>query len=124
MKNRLSPMKQLKADKERLQALCNEQEVNIHNQIAYGGSHLGSLLLKTIFSGKKDKTTHKKDGTVSIAQNGFSSITKDIWPIAWSIAQPYLIGLITKKVKDLFVGGFKRKKKQSKKKKDKRTDGD
>lgn len=113
MKNRLSPMAQLRADKANLERLCQEQETQLIDNFTYLGDNWGSLLIKSIFSfgGSRNTTSSKyKEGENRVSF--FSNIMRiggDVVPVIWGIAQPYLIGLITQKIKSKIFGGSKKK---------------
>lgn len=110
MKNKLSALEQLRYDRAQLETQCSEHETRLTEHISYLGENWGSLLLKSIFS-VKSKPSSSSDGESGVS--AISSIAKvggNILPVVWSIAQPYLIGMATNKIKNLFMGNRKKKK--------------
>jgi hypothetical protein len=105
MKNKLSPLEQLRYEKEELETLFAEQEMRISDKFSYLGNHWGGMLMRSIFSPK-----HSGSGTSAKASGIISNITNSsTLPVVWNFVQPYLIGMATNKVKGFF---FNRKKKK------------
>ncbi|NDW09921.1 hypothetical protein [Dysgonomonas sp. 520] len=102
MKTKVSALDQLRKEKEELEASLVHQEERLAKEMKYISHNWGSLLLKSIFPfGSGSSNSKKKD---SSPISGIMRFSNDILPIAWGIAQPFLIGILTKKVKNMFFG--------------------
>lgn len=132
MKNKLSPIEQLREEKARLAGECSLQEKHLLERVGYARENFGRLLLGSVFSstksgfsdifslftgGKKSKSKqNKEDSDVEdeASMSKFAPMLIGAAPLIWEIVQPMLIGLVVKKIKSLFTG---KKKKVVKKKK-------
>lgn len=103
MKNKLSHLEQLRHDRAELEMLSKEQEIRLSESFAYAANNWGSLLLRSIFlpSSKSDRQKDNDSSGTSVFGN-ISDVVSRFFPIAWELAQPYLIGLAMKKIKGMF----------------------
>ena len=90
-------------------------EKKLKNNLSYAKHNWGSLLLSSVFSSSTNSVKSLFGGGMG---SGSSSVVRSSWldkvmsiaPVAWGIAQPILLGLVTKKVTSLFFGKKKKKK--------------
>lgn len=121
MKNRLSPIEELRAERLRLNIDISRHEERLKSNLNYAKNNWGSLLLSSVspFSGSKRSfsnfitSDNKKTNTLSTLYNKVSAVA----PTIFEIAQPILIGLLTKRVSSFFLGNKNKKNKKKKRKK-------
>ncbi len=115
MKTKLTPLEELRQEKELAIREAELIEFRLKDQWDYISdnavsivfhSALNGILGKLGFSNKVSNPKSKQNDTFGIAGNSFSGVMAYL-PLVWEIAQPVLWGLIVKKVKSI----FKRKKK-------------
>ena len=111
MKNKLSPLQELRADKAKLNLEKNELEEKLKGNFSYLTHNFGSLLFSSVAPSPKNIgqsllgfMSPKKKNTTSGLERIYAYV-----PIIWEIAQPILIGILTKKLTSRI---FKRKKKK------------
>lgn len=109
MKNKLSPIEELRAERLRLRIELTKHEANIKNNFTYVKSNWGSMLLSSIFSPSPNSEKSSNDLYTGNSKglNNLSSLYSKISgvaPVIWDIAQPILLGMITKKVSSFFFG--------------------
>lgn len=110
MKNKISPLEELRLERIQLKKEIEEHEQNLLDNIEYAKENWGSLLLSSVFA---SSTNSLKSffGAGSKDENGnsegYSSILDrfvKVVPVIWTFIQPVLIGLLTKKVTSFFFG--------------------
>ena len=107
MNNRQTPLEKLISDKERIQRQCKRQEQKLNEDFSYIQENAGSLLLSglssLLFPSNKSttKTNDKSTAPVTAGQpsialgiSDYLSIAKGMIPIAWDLAQPFIICLL------------------------------
>ena len=115
MKDKLSPLDQLRQDKIELKKLCEEQETDLAKDIFYLKHNWGSMLFRSI--SPFNSSSHSDSGSASDFFSGkspLSGVTKAVseaFPVIWDIAQPYLLGMAVRKLKNFFFRSKKKKKK-------------
>ncbi len=115
-KNKLSPLDELRAERIRLKAESILHEENIKDNFSYLKGNLGSIIVSSLFS-SVNNTSEKSFLNARPSSKGgiydkFSAIIEGasaVLPGVWTIAQPIVIGLLTKKVSSFF---FRKKKKK------------
>ena len=104
MNNRQTPLEKLISDKERIQRQCKRQEQKLNEDFSYIQENAGSLLLSglssLLFPSNKSttKTNDKNTAPVTAGQpsialgiSDYLSIAKGMIPIAWDLAQPFIM---------------------------------
>jgi len=115
MNNRQTPLEKLISDKERIQRQCKRQEQKLNEDFSYIQENAGSLLLSglssLLFPSNKSttKTNDKNTAPVTAGQpsialgiSDYLSIAKGMIPIAWDLAQPFIMTWGIKKAKKWF----------------------
>ncbi|MFR9166751.1 MAG: hypothetical protein ACLVKO_11240 [Dysgonomonas sp.] len=113
MKKKLSPIEELRAESERLKTEGSEQERRLKENVSYVSNNFGSLLISSVISSSVNSTKSLLGFSSSTSDNKLSGAFEKIGfllPVIWKIAQPMLIGILTKKLSSFF---FKKKKKKS-----------
>lgn len=128
----MTPLDELRREKEVLKAECSEREERLGEYWAYINDNAGSLIIDGVISAVKSKlglTSSKKSSQKQQDESfpakfqehdgtGFMNTIKTglqmTYPLIWEIAQPMLWEFAIKKVKSIFT----RKKKKKKKKDD------
>ena len=124
MNNQQTPLEKLISDKERIQRQCKRQEQKLNEDISYIQENAGSLLLSglssLLFPSNKSttKTNDKNTAPVTAGQpsialgiSDYLSIAKGMIPIAWDLAQPFIMTWGIKKAKKWFSNLLFKKKK-------------
>ncbi|WP_233202072.1 MULTISPECIES: hypothetical protein [Parabacteroides] len=123
--NKQTPLEKLISDKERIRKQCKEHEQKLNEDFSYIQENAGSLLLSGVSSllfpktrsaakSGENTTTQNDNGDLPAVPLGFSdylSITKSMLPLAWDIAQPFIMTWGIKKAKNLLRSVFSKKKK-------------
>ena len=115
MNNQQTPLEKLISDKERIQRQCKRQEQKLNEDFSYIQENAGSLLLSglssLLFPSNKSttKTNDKNTAPVTAGQpsialgiSDYLSIAKGMIPIAWDLAQPFIMTWGIKKAKKWF----------------------
>jgi len=130
-KNEMTPLEELRREKEILKTECAEREDRLGEYWAYINDNAGSLILDGIIDtvkGKLGLTPSKKslpkyysDESIpgfadTSGGTGFMNTIKNglqmTYPLIWEIAQPMLWEFALKKVKSIFSRKKKKKKKR------------
>ena len=122
MNNRQTPLEKLISDKERIQRQCKRQEQKLNEDFSYIQENAGSLLLSglssLLFPSNKSttKTNDKNTAPVTAGQpsialgiSDYLSIAKGMIPIAWDLAQPFIMTWGIKKRKNGSLISYSRK---------------
>lgn len=109
MKSKLSPSEELKMERMRLKEECQIHKERIVNTVEYVKDNLGTVLLTSMVSSSKSGLQTLFSPTGGKSKSVFDSPFFNILPTVWSIAQPFVIGIITKKLTSRIFGGKKRK---------------
>ena len=119
--NKLTPFEQLKEDKRKLKQTYQEDAARLQDNWDYMTEHMGILLfntglatVKSVMKGKRKKEKEKSPFTFldSLKANpsmSFMNIVNTALPFVWEIAQPMLLGLVVRKIKNLFSSKKKKK---------------
>ena len=109
MNNQQTPLEKLISDKERIQRQCKRQEQKLNEDFSYIQENAGSLLLSglssLLFPSNKSTTKTNDKNTAPV------SIAKGMIPIAWDLAQPFIMTWGIKKAKKWFSNLLFKKKK-------------
>ena len=99
MNNQQTPLEKLISDKERIQRQCKRQEQKLNEDFSYIQENAGSLLLSGLSS-------------LLFPSNKSTTKTNDkMIPIAWDLAQPFIMTWGIKKAKKWFSNLLFKKKK-------------
>ena len=124
MNNRQTLLEKLISDRRRIQQECTIQEQKLNEDFSYIQENAGSLLLSglssLLFPSNKSttKTNDKNTAPVTAGQpsialgiSDYLSIAKGMIPIAWDLAQPFIMTWGIKKAKKWFSNLLFKKKK-------------
>jgi len=112
MKTKLSPIEELRAQRMQLQQECEDQRLQLNNNISYLKGNFGSLLFSSVVTSSKNAVTSLFLGSTDASgerNNSFLNKALMFAPLVWDVVQPMLIGLATKKIKSLIFGRKKKK---------------
>lgn len=122
--NPQTPLEKLISDKQRIQQECQIKAGKLNDDFAYIQENAGSLLLSGLSSllFPSTKPTSQKEATeqVPVSSEGSSlslglteylSIAKGMLPLAWDLAQPFIMSWGIKKAKKWLISIFSKKKK-------------
>lgn len=126
--NKISPLEQLRLEKEAAKLEVAESEDRLSGQWDYMRSNLSTLIVNGIIdstlkgfglksSKNESETTGESNsrevqppGIFKSLLGGFAAVT----PLVWELAQPMLMNFALRKIKSIFTGDKKKKKKKSK----------
>lgn len=126
MNNQPTPLEKLISDKQRIQEQCKVQEQKLNQDFSYIQENAGSLLLSglssLLFPANKSTTkTNTNEQTsassttgqplISLGVGDYLSVAKGLLPLAWDLAQPFIMTWGIKKAKKLVTNLLFRKKK-------------
>lgn len=126
MNNQPTPLEKLISDKQRIQEQCKVQEQKLNQDFSYIQENAGSLLLSglssLLFPNNKSTTktsTNEQTATssttgqplISLGVGDYLSVAKGLLPLAWDLAQPFIMTWGIKKAKKLVTNLLFRKKK-------------
>lgn len=112
MSNRMTPLEELRQEKEIVRRECKESEDRLAEHWVYLSDNAGSLLFQSAvnvvlgafgFGGNK-----KKKEEESSSSHGLLSGLTAYYPVIWDIVQPLLWRFFIKKIKSLFSGKKKK----------------
>lgn len=116
MKNRLTPLEELRQEKELVRLECKEGEERLSEHWAYLSDNAGSLIFQSTinsvlsvfgFGGSsKSKKRQKETSTSSGLLSGLTAY----YPVIWEIVQPIIWRFVIKKLKSIFSGKKKKEK--------------
>lgn len=127
--NQQTPLEILQAEKVSLEKACQIQEQKINESFSYLQKNAGSVLLSGLSSllfpgsksskGKTNETASSAETkpqpsatpSVSIGLSDYLLIAKNLMPVAWEIAQPFVMSWGIKKAKQMLARLFSSKKK-------------
>ncbi len=123
--NKISPLEQLRLEKEIAKRAVAESEDRLSGQWEYMRSNLSTLLVNGLIdstlkgfglkSSKNDHITPKAEnnnegiqppGIFKSILGGFAAVS----PLIWELAQPMLMNFAMRKIKSIFTGDKKKKK--------------
>lgn len=129
MKNKLTPLEELRLERCRLKNECTEYEERLQGHFDYAKNNFGRLTVDSVFSSAKsgiDDLFSLVSGKKQTSQNDLgnnkpsSSLATQLFlsaaPFVWTMAKPMIMKMVFKKVTSLFGGGESQKKKEIKKK--------
>lgn len=126
MNNQPTPLEKLISDKQRIQEQCKVQEQKLNQDFSYIQENAGSLLLSglssLLFPANRSTTktkTNEQTSTssttgqplISLGVGDYFSVAKGLLPLAWDLAQPFIMTWGIKKAKKLVTNLLFRKKK-------------
>ncbi|GAB6012019.1 hypothetical protein [Viscerimonas tarda] len=97
MKNKLSALEELRAEKTRLREECNSIESRIGKNIYYVKNNFASLLVSSVFNTAR-KSIASLFGISSSSTSLVSNSILSSFPSVWNIARPFVMGWITKRI--------------------------
>lgn len=119
MKNKRSPLEQLRQEKEILRQECADGEARLSEHWTYISHNAGSLAFNSIvntvarklgFGGFKDDSQDQETtASTGFAQSAFNGLLA-YYPLIWEFVQPMLIRFAIRKFKSLFTRKKKKKK--------------
>lgn len=120
--NKISPLEQLRLDKEIARRDVAESEARLSGQWDYMRDNFSSLLVNGVIDSalkgfglksSKDDSKERKDSNREVQPPGiFKSLLGGFAataPLMWELAQPMLINFALGKIKSIFTGGKKKK---------------
>lgn len=122
--NKITPIEKLKQDKLRLKNAYSKDAERIQQNWNYITDNFSSLFIQTAFNSAKgligggDKTNTAEDNNplsflssfTKMPSLSFLNIFSSAIPVVWKIAQPMILGLAVKKIKNMLFGSKKSKK--------------
>lgn len=125
MNNQQTPLEKLTSDKERIRQQCCIQEQKLNKDFSYIQENAGSLLLSglssVLFPNSKPSAQTNGAGQSAAQATGLTpislslteclSIAKSMIPVAWELAQPFIVSWGARKAKKWFTNLFVKKKK-------------
>jgi predicted alpha/beta hydrolase len=103
MKHKLSPLEEIRTERDKLRAECSRLESNIGKNIYYVRHNFGSLLASTVFNSSRNaiysffgKTPSSSFVTENLGLPSLSAV--------WNIARPFVAGWVTKKIASYLFG--------------------
>lgn len=116
MKSRLTPLEELRQEKELVRLECKESEKRLSEHWVYLSDNAGSLIFQSTinsvlsifgFGGSsKSKKRQEENPTSSSLLSGLTAY----YPVLWEIAQPIIWRFAIKKLKSIFSGKKKKEK--------------
>jgi hypothetical protein len=115
MSNRLTPLEELRREKETIRRECRDSEERLAEHWSYLSDNVGSLLFRSAVNtvlgafgfGESKK---KKQEEISTSNSLLSGLTA-YYPVIWDIVRPLLWRYLIRKLKSLFSGKKKKKRK-------------
>lgn len=116
MKTKLTPLEELRQEKEIVRRECAESEERLAGHWVYLSDNAGSLLFQSAlnavlkkfgFGGTSSKS--KKEEEVSTSNNLLAGLTA-YYPVIWDLVQPLIWRFVVKKIKSIFSGKKKKRK--------------
>lgn len=124
MNSQQTPLEKLISDKERIRQQCREQVQKLNNDFSYIQENAGNMLLSglssLVFPGSKQSTRSDESGpstrnvglpAVALGLSEYLSIAKGMIPLAWELAQPFIVSWGIRKAKKWLGNVFGGKKK-------------
>ena len=119
MMNKLTPLEILHQEKALLKIECNEGEERLAEHWDYIRHNVGSLILHSAVRGVGRQFGLVKDDKPQDSQTKKSGLVQGLIgsaifaaPAIWSFVQPIVMGMLVGKVKNIFFGNNKDKKKK------------
>jgi hypothetical protein len=115
MSNRLTPLEELRREKEIIRRECKDSKERLAEHWLYLSDNAGSLLFQSAVNtvlgafgvgGSKKK----KQEEISTSNSLLSGLTA-YYPVIWDIVQPLIWRYLVRKIKSLFSGKKKKKRK-------------
>ncbi len=114
MENKLSPLEELRVERAKLKEDIVLHENKIKEDFSYLKNNWGSMIITSMFSSSTNSSKSESDSSFGKDLFGSSKLTSivdgiiAVAPGIWSIAQPLLLGMITKRITS-FIFGKKKK---------------
>jgi len=121
MKSKLSPLEELRREKEIILRECEMSEYRLKDQFSYLSDNAVSLLFNSAVNGiigklgfsnrigkSKEKEEEHDNGALGFLQ-GFAGNITSYLPLIWEIAQPVIWRFAMKKIKSIFSRKKKKK---------------
>lgn len=110
MKNKLSPIEELRKEKLLLREDVKQHEEALKNNFVYAKNNLGNLILSSAFSYSVNsmKNAFGLGGTSTSEKKGFLDKAVTIITNIWPFIEPIVIGFITKKLTGFLFGKDKK----------------
>ena len=113
MKTKLTPLEELRQEKEIVRRECTESEERLALHWEYLSDNAGSLLFQSALNAVLKKfgfggmSSKGKKEEVSISNNLLAGLTA-YYPVIWDLVQPLIWRFIVKKIKSAFSGKKKK----------------
>lgn len=119
MRNKLTPLEELRQEKAIARRECAESEERLGEHWTYLSDNAGPLLfhsavntvLRQFGFGPKEKSKFKDTDSDGVAHSGLLGTLMAYYPVVWEIVQPMLLRFVIRKIKSIF-SGKKRKKRR------------
>ncbi|NDV95550.1 hypothetical protein D0T84_11600 [Dysgonomonas sp. 521] len=115
MKNSLTPLEELRREKDMVRRECEESEHRLSDHWTYLSDNAGSLLFQStvnaILSSFGFGANKKKQQEETSTSNSLLSGLTAYYPVVWELVQPLLWRYFMKKIKSIFSGKKKKKRK-------------
>lgn len=113
MKNRLTPLEELRREKDIVRGECKESEERLAVHWSYLSDNAGSLLFQSavnaILSSFGFGGGNKKKQEETSTSNSLLSGLTAYYPVVWELVQPLLWRFLIRKIKSIFSGKKKKK---------------
>lgn len=114
MKSRLTPLEELRQEKELVRLECKEGEERLSEHWAYLSDNAGSLIFQStinsvlsVFGFGGSSKSKKRQEETSTSSGLLSGLTA-YYPVIWEIVQPIIWRFVIKKLKSIFSGKKKK----------------
>lgn len=124
---KISPLEELRTEKEQLRAEFSTTEDKVLTQINYVSNNFGSIVLNMVLGGfsqqfkktsRSEKSGSSSNSDINIPNNASSTVMETVWaglqltyPYLIEIAKPLVIAFVTNKIGSLFKKKTKKNKK-------------
>jgi hypothetical protein len=115
MRNKLTPLEELRQEKAIARRECAESEERLGKSWTYLSDNAGPLLFQSAMNtvlrqfgfGPKEKS--KDTDSDGVVHRGLLGTLMAYYPIVWKIVQPMLLRFVIRKIKSIFSGKKKKK---------------
>ncbi|MDR0825166.1 MAG: hypothetical protein LBN74_08740 [Prevotella sp.] len=113
MKTKLTPLEELRREKEIVRRECAESGYRLAEHWSYLSNNVGSLLFQSGVDAILKKfgfgSTQSRKEDEAPASNNLLGTLNTYYPVVWEIVQPLLWNYLIKKIKSIFSGKKKKK---------------
>ncbi|MDR1811062.1 MAG: hypothetical protein LBR34_11795 [Prevotella sp.] len=97
MKNKLSALEELRAERDKLQTECSALESNIGKNIYYMRHNFSGLLVSSVFNNSRNAICSLFGDGSSPVKSFLSNQTLSVLSTVWNFVRPFVAGWITRK---------------------------